>query len=110
MKNSAKHGLVLALSALTLCIFALVEPASAHAEKAEKFPYGKKGKTEKSFTSCYYSKKISKLNMTVEVPEFEGCDPLNKSIKKWLITLEKNMSTFPNYMKKRNVFQIWFNP
>ncbi|MBO4386234.1 MAG: hypothetical protein J5817_04365 [Treponema sp.] len=89
MKNTARHyhaarNLILALTAIALCTLSLLAPASAHAEKAEKFPYGKKGKTEKSFTSCYYSKKISKLNMTVEVPEFEGCDPLNKSIKKWL--------------------------
>ncbi len=81
---NAKHSLVLAFTALALCTFALLAPTSVQAEKAGKFPYGKKGKTEKSFTSSWYTKKFPKLEMTVEVPEFEGCDKLNSSIKEWL--------------------------
>lgn len=80
----AAHSLVLAFTALALCTFALLAPTSAQAEKAGNFPYGKKGKTEKSFTSSCYTKKFPKLEMTIEVPEFEGCEQLNKSIAKWL--------------------------
>ena len=84
---NARHSLILALTALALCTLALLAPVSASAEKAAKagkFPYGKKGSTEKAFTSSCYTKKFPKLEMTVEVPEFEGCDKLNSSINEWL--------------------------
>ena len=83
----AAHSLVLVLAALALCTLSQLTPTSAHAEKAVKtgsFPYGKKENTEKAFTSSCYTKKFPKLEMTVEVPEFEGCDKLNSSIKEWL--------------------------
>ncbi|MBP5436841.1 MAG: hypothetical protein J6Y30_02530 [Treponema sp.] len=67
---NARHSLILALTAIALCTLAPLAPASASAEKA--------------FTSSCYTKKFPKLEMTVEVPEFEGCDKLNSSIKEWL--------------------------
>lgn len=85
--RKAAHTLGLVLAALALCTLAPLAPASASAEKAGKagkFPYGKKGSTEKAFTSSCYTKKFPKLEMTVEVPEFEGCDKLNSSINEWL--------------------------